>query len=208
MPYTSAYPRQFDTFIKFLNIELSGDPTIEETALYSYYDDLFETCYVEAAQYCGQPLQAGTVYYQFPASKGKQGLNALHWWKFIPYNANTTLTLVQYRDDEFGTYANVSNSNYNYNQESYGNYIVFRDKSSGQYKITLSTGWSDATMPYQIMQGIAEIAALIYKQSPVGGNWFGLSSISTGGAGQNVSNSLKEKIDWHKYFAKYVIPTV
>ena len=63
-------------------------------------------------------------------------------------------------------------------------------------------------MPYQILQGIAEMSALIYKQSPEGGNWFGLAYISSGGAGQTVSNSLKEKIDWQKNFNKYVIPTV
>jgi hypothetical protein len=115
---------------------------------------------------------------------------------------------LQWRENEFATYANYSATNYNYNQEPYANYIVFRDKSTGQFKATLSTGWTDTNMPYQILQGIAEMAGLIYKQSPNGGNWFGLGSISSGGAGQTVSNSLKEKIDWQKYFSKYVIPTV
>jgi hypothetical protein len=208
MPYTSAYPKQFIAFMKFLNMETTGDPTAEETALYTWFDDVFTTCYVEAESYCGQPLRTGTVYYQFYASKCQQGLEANHSWKFVPYNANTTLTVLQWRENEFATYANYSATNYNYNQEPYANYIVFRDKSTGQFKATLSTGWTDTNMPYQILQGIAEMAGLIYKQSPNGGNWFGLGSISSGGAGQTVSNSLKEKIDWQKYFAKYVIPTV
>lgn len=208
MPYTSAYPRQFTAFAKFLNLEISGDPTAEETALYTWFDDLFTTCYVEAESYCGQPLRAGTAYYQFLASKGQQGLDANHWWKYIPYNANTSLTALEYRSDEFGTYAAYAGADYVFNQEPYANYIVFRNRSTGQFKATLSTGWSDATMPYQILQGIAEMTAYIYKQSPEGGNWFGLASISSGGAGQTVSNSLKEKIDWQKNFNKYVIPTV
>jgi hypothetical protein len=189
-------------------METSGDPTAEETALYTWFDDVFTTCYVEAESYCGQPLRTGTIQYQFYASKCQQGLEANHSWKFVPYNANTTLTALQWRENEFATYANYSATNYNYNQEPYANYIVFRDKSTGQFKATLSTGWTDTNMPYQILQGIAEMAGLIYKQSPNGGNWFGLGSISSGGAGQTVSNSLKEKIDWQKYFAKYVIPTV
>ena len=208
MPYTSAYPKQFTAFMKFLNMETSGDPTAEEIALYSWFDDVFTTCYVEAESYCGQPLRTSTIQYQFLASKGQQGLDASHWWKFVPYNANTTLTALQWRENEFATYANYSGSDYVYSQEPYANYIVFRNTTTGQFKATLSTGWTDTNMPYQILQGIAEMAALIYKQSPQGGNWFGLSSISSGGAGQNVSNSLKEKIDWQKYFAKYVIPTV
>jgi hypothetical protein len=115
---------------------------------------------------------------------------------------------LQWRENEFGTYAAYSGSNYAWNAEPYANYIIFRDKTNGQFRATLTTGYSDAAMPYTILQGIAEMAALCYKQSPQGGNWFGLNSVSTGGAGQNVSNSLKTDIGWHKYFAQFVIPTV
>lgn len=208
MPYTSAYPRQFSALMTFLNLEVNGDPSTEDTALYTWFDNLIDTCYEEAEGYCGQPLRAGSVEYQFYASKVQKGLAEACSWKLIPYNANTTLTALQWRDTEFGTYANFSASNYSWTAEPYANYIVFRDKTSGQFKASLSTGYSDAQMPYTVLQGIAEMVALVYKQSPQGGNWFGLSSVSTGGAGQNVSNSLKTDIDWHRYFSKFIIPTV
>jgi len=208
MPYTSANPRAFTALMTFLNLEVNGDPTSEDTALYTWFDDLITTCYAEAEGYCGQPLRSGTIYYQFYASKAQRGLEANHSWKYIPYNANTALTALQWRENEFGTYANFDAANYAWNAEPYANYIVFREKTNGQFKATLSTGYSDATMPYTILQGIAEMVALAYKQSPQGGNWFGLNSVATGGAGQTVSQSLKTDIGWHKYFAQFVIPTV
>lgn len=208
MAYTSAYPRAFSALMTFLNLEVNGDPASEDTALYTWFDNLIDTCYAEAESYCGQPLRSGTIYYQFYASKAQKGLEANHSWKFIPYNAGTTLTALQWRDNEFGTYANYAAADYVWSAEPYANYITFRNKTSGQFKATLSTGFSDANMPYSILQGIAEMVALCYKQSPQGGNWFGLASVSTAGAGQNVSNSLKTDIGWHKYFGAYVIPTV
>ena len=208
MPYTSANPRAFAALMTFLNLEVNGDPTTEDTALYTWFDELIKISYDEAEAYCGQPLRTGTVYYQFYASKAQRGLEANHSWKFIPYNAGTTLTALQWRENEFGTYANYDAGNFAWNAEPYANYIIFRDKTNGQFKATLSTGYTDANMPYTILQGIAEMSALCYKQSPQGGNWFGLNSVSTGGAGQNVSNSLKTDINWHKYFAQFVIPTV
>jgi hypothetical protein len=63
-------------------------------------------------------------------------------------------------------------------------------------------------MPYAILQGITEMVALTYKQSPDGGNWFGLSSVNSGGNGATVSQALKENIEWQKNFRKFVIPAV
>ena len=208
MPYTSANPRAFNALMTFLNLEVNGDPTSEDTALYTWLDNLIAISYDEAEGYCGQPLRSQSVEYAFYASKAQRSPESSHSWKYIPYKANTTLTAFQYRDNEFGTYATYSASNYAWNAEPYANYIVFREQARGQFKATLSTGYTDAQMPYTILQGIAEMSALCYKQSPQGGNWFGLQSVSTGGAGQNVSNSLKTDINWHKYFAPFVIPTV
>lgn len=72
----------------------------------------------------------------------------------------------------------------------------------------MTTGYTDATMPNTVLQGIAEMVALLFKQSPHGGNWFGLNSVSSGGAGQTVSQSLKMDIGWQRYFAAYYIPPV
>jgi len=44
MAYISAYPRQFKTFANFLNIEINGEPTVEDTALYEYFDTFGATC--------------------------------------------------------------------------------------------------------------------------------------------------------------------
>jgi hypothetical protein len=208
MAFISAYPRQFKTFINFLNIEINGEPTVEDTALYEYFDTLFDVCYEEAEGYCGQPLRALSVNYQFYGSKLQKTLNKYTSWKFIPYSANTQLSSLSWRENEFATYSALSANNYIFSNEPYGNYIILKNNYDGQFKAVLTTGYTDANMPNTVLQGIAEMAALIYKQSAQGGNWFGLSSISTGGAGQSVNNSLKLDITWQKYFNKYIIPTV
>ena len=112
MPYTSANPRAFAALMTFLNLEVNGDPSTEDTALYTWFDELIKISYDEAEGYCGQPLRTGTVYYQFYASKAQRGLEANHSWKLIPYNAGTTLTTLQWRTNEFGTYANYDASNF------------------------------------------------------------------------------------------------
>lgn len=208
MPYVSQYPRQFTAFTKFLNLEVNGDPSTEETALYSWFDDLFTTCYLEAEQFCGQPLKQVSKTYQFYANAGRHGLESNHVWKYIPYYANTSVTALEWRENEFGTYAAFPVTDYAFQTEDFACYLIFRNKTNGQFRATLQTGYTDNTMPYAILQGIAEMAALIYKQSPDGGNWFGLSSVNSGGQGVTVSQALKENIEWQRHFRKFVIPAV
>ena len=208
MPYVSQYPRQFTAFTKFLNLEVNGDPSAEETALYTWFDDLFTTCYSEAEQFCGQPLKQVSKTYQFYANAGRHGLESNHVWKYIPYYANTSVTALEWRENEFGTYAPFPVTDYAFQTEDFACYLIFRNKTNGQFRATLQTGYTDNTMPYAILQGIAEMAALIYKQSPDGGNWFGLSSVNSGGQGVTVSQALKENIEWQRHFRKFVIPAV
>jgi hypothetical protein len=208
MPYTSQYPKQFNAVMSFLNLSTNGDPSEEDVALYQWLDSLIDTCYEEAESYCGQPLRSGAVNYVFNADKGQVGIEVNHRTKFIPYNANTSLVSVQWRPNEFTPYQNVAATEYAWNAESFGNYLAYRGQSTGQYRLQLNNGFTDATMPKTIMQGISEMVALIYRLSPVGGNWFGLNSIASGGAGQTVNASLKTDIGWQKYFGIYHIPTV
>ena len=208
MPYTSAYPRQFNSFVNFFNLQINGDLSVEDSALYTWFDTIFEMCYDEAESYCGQPLRAVAVDYQFYGSKTQRTMNQYTNWKFIPYYANTQITALLWRENEFKNYSSLAQNDYIFSVEPYGNYLILKNIYSGQFKASLTTGFTDANMPNSILQGITEMAGLIYKQSPQGGNWFGLSSISTGGSGQNVVNSLKTYILWHKYFQKYIIPTV
>jgi len=208
MAYQSAYPRQFQYVLSFLNLEQNGDPSLEDVALYSWFDNMIDICYEEAESFVGQPLRSISLEYRYDAQKGVRGFEEEHSWKFIPYFANTQLTALQWRENEFASYANMSANDYSWSQEQYANFIVIRNRMKGQIKATLQTGFTDANMPRTILQGVAEMVALIYKQSPMGGNWFGLNSVSTGGAGQNVSSALKTEIDWKRYFGAYVIRTV
>lgn len=208
MPYTSATPRQFMAVMNFLNIEINGDPSSEDVALYSWIDTIIDTCYVEAESYCGQPLRSTSVQYQFYASKATRAEDSSIYWKYVPYSANTSLTNLEYRNNEFDTYVNFDTTKYTWSIEPNLNYIVFRDVERGQFRATMATGFTDSIMPNTILQGISEMVALLYKQSPQGGNWFGLNSIVSGGAGQNVSQALKTDIQWQKYFMLYYIPAV
>ncbi|MFM8759086.1 MAG: hypothetical protein ACKODS_06010 [Methylophilaceae bacterium] len=208
MSFTTAYPRVQSALFKFLNMEMSGDQTAEDAALYSWLDQVFEVCFAEAGSYCGQPLQASSVNYVFSYSEARKGLENNHRWKYIPFNANTSLTGLQWRENEFSSFAAVNVQKYLFTTDNGINYLVFRDITEGQFKATLSTGWSDANLPTAVIQGIVEMTAWIYKNSATGGNWFGLTSISTGGAGQNVNSSLLTKLEWQKYFSKYRIPAV
>jgi hypothetical protein len=52
------------------------------------------------------------------------------------------------------------------------------------------------------------MAVYLYKTTANGGNWFGLSSISTAGAGQNVNSNLLADVNWKKYFSKFKITVV
>lgn len=208
MSFTTAYPRVQAAFFKYLNIEKSGDQTFEDAELYSWIDEIFDVCFVEAECYCGQPLKASSNTYVFTHLQARHGLENNHRWKYIPFTANTSLTALQWKEDEFSTYANVNANQYTFTNDNGVNYIVYRDISSGIFKATLSTGWNDASMPLTVIQGIVEMAAWIYKHSANGGNWFGLASVSTGGAGQNVNASILTQLDWHKYFAKYKLAVV
>lgn len=208
MPYTSNYPRQFNSILSFLNIEISGDPTVEDTALYSWIDSMIDVCYDEAESYCGQPLRSTSRYFTFYASSARQAEDSDIYWKYVPYFADTSLTAFEHRDNEFDTYSAYSASNYTFSSEPSMHFIVFKGTNLGQFKATLATGYTDATMPNAILQGITEMVVLLYKQSPQGGNWFGLNSVSSGGAGQTVNQSLKLDIGWQKYFAAYYIPAV
>jgi hypothetical protein len=208
MPYVSSNPKQFATVMTFLNIEINGDPSAEEIALYTWVDSCIDVAYDEAESYCGQPLRSTSVPYVFNASKSMRAQSSDIYWKFIPYFANTTLTSFQHRTNEFSSYVNVDAQNYSWSTEPSKHYIVYRGINTGQFRATLSTGYTDATMPKTILQGIAEMVSLLYKQSAMGGNWFGLTSIVSGGAGQNVSQSLKMDINWQKYFGTYYMPPV
>jgi len=208
MSFNTAYPRVQSAFFQYLNMELNGDQSLEDADLYSWIDSIFDVCFDEAESYCGQPLRTSIALYNFTHLQARHGLESNHRWKYIPYTANTALTGFQWRENEFGTYSNVSANKYAFTTDNGINYIIYRDINSGQFKATLSTGWSDANLPNTIIQGIVEMAAWIYKHSANGGNWFGLSSISTGGAGQNVNTSILSQLDWQKYFVKYRLAVV
>lgn len=208
MPYVSAYPRQFSAILNFLNLEVSGDPSVEDTALYTWIDSMIDVCYEEAEGFCGQPLRSSSVYYSFYASKARQAEDSNIFWKYVPYFANTSLTALQYRDNEFANYTAYDVTKYAWSSEPAMHFIVYKDTNKGQFRATVQTGYSDAQMPNTILHGISEMVALLFRQSPHGGNWFGLNSIASGGAGQTVSQSLKSDIGWQKYFANFVIPAV
>jgi len=208
MSYSTAYPRLQASFFQFNNLELAGDQTAEDAVLYAWIDDIFDICFAMAESYCGQPLRASVVNYVFSHSQARHGLESEHRWKYIPYNANTSLTGLQWRSDEFGNFANVSAGNYVYSQDNGLNFVIYRNINSGQFRAQLSTGYSDATMPNNILQGITEMASWIYKNSALGGNWFGLNSVATGGAGQNINASISTDIKWEKHFDKYRIAVV
>jgi len=118
------------------------------------------------------------------------------------------VTAFQWRVDEFGSYANVSAGNFTTSVDNGLNFVIFRNINSGQFRATLSTGWSDANLPNTVIQGIVEMSSWIYKQSASGGNWFGLGSVSTGGAGQNVNASILQDLKWQRFFDKYRIAVV
>ncbi len=87
--------------------------------------------------------------------------------------------------NEFATYANVNAQNYAFSTDNGLNFVIYRNINSGMFRATLSTGYSDSTMPNNVLQGITEMASWIYKNSATGGNWFGLNSVATGGAGRD-----------------------
>jgi hypothetical protein len=181
MSYSTAYPRIQQAFFQFNNLELAGDQSAEDAVLYEWFDDIFDICFDEAEGYCSQPLRASVVNYVFPYSQARHGLESEHRWKYIPYNANTSVTAFQWRADEFGTYANVTAGNWTTSVDNGLNFVIFKNINSGQFRASLSTGWSDANLPNTVIQGIVEMASWIYKRSANGGNWFGLGSVSTGG---------------------------
>jgi hypothetical protein len=189
-------------------MEISGDQTVEDAALYSWLDTVFEVCFEEAENYCGQPLIATSLNYHFTYVESREGLEKSHRWKYIPYNANTAVTGLSWRNNQFDSYAAVSNTKFVYTADNGINYLIFKEYTSGEFRLALSTGWSDANLPNTVIQGIVEMAAWIYKHSANGGNWFGLTSVSTGGAGQNVNTNLLQNLEWQKYFKKYRVAVV
>jgi len=208
MPYTSAYPRQFNSIMNFLNLEINGDPTAEDTALYTWLDAMIDVCYEEAEGFCGQPLRSTSKQFTFYASKARRAEDSDIYWKYLPFFANTTLTGFEHRENEFDTFANYQAGNYSFSTEQSMHFVVFKGTNKGQFRATFQTGFTDSQMPNAILQGISEMVVLLFKQSPYGGNWFGLNSVVSGGAGQTVSQSLKLDIGWQKYFITYLIPTV
>ena len=208
MSYNTAYPLIQSAFFKYLNLELSGDQSAEDADLYAWLDDMIDVCFAEAESYCGQPLRTSVINYQFTHSQARHGLESDHRWKYIPYNANTALTGLQWREHEFAAFSNVNANNYAFTTDNGMNFIIYRNINNGQFKATISTGYADANTPLTIVQGIVEMLAWIYKHSTIGGNWFGLTNVSTGGAGQNVSQTLVTNIEWKKYFDKYRIAVV
>ena len=208
MSFITAYPLIQSAFFKYLNMELSGDQSAEDAELYAWLDDMIDVCFAEAESYCGQPLRTSVVNYQFTHSQARHGLESDHRWKYIPYSANTALTGFQWRENEFAAWSNVSAGNYAFTTDNGMNFVIYRNINNGQFKATISTGFTDANSPKTIIQGIVEMLVWIYKHSANGGNWFGLTSVATSGAGQNVSQSLVTNLDWQKYFAKYRIAVV
>lgn len=208
MSFNTAYPKVQKAFFQYMNMELAGDQTAEDAVLYEWIDELIDECFAEAESYCGQPLRTSVSTYTFTHLQARHGLKSEHRWKYIPMNANTSLNGLQWREDEFSTYANLPVQNYQFSTDNGHNFIIYRNVNSGQFRATLSTGFTDEFMPYSIVQGIVEMVAWKYKHSSNGGNWFGLSSISTGGAGAQTSSAIVSEIDWKKYFAKYQIATV
>jgi hypothetical protein len=208
MSYTTAYPRLQASFLKYCGLEYIADQSVEDAQFYSWLDDIFDVCFVEAEGYCSQPLRASVVNYTFLHEQAKKTQLNEHYWKYIPYSANTQLTSLQWRENDFAVYSTVLATNYAFSTDSGQNFVIYRNVNKGQFRAQLSTGYSDANTPNTILQGITEMAAWIYKHSVDGGNWFGLSSVSTGGAGQNVSSSILSEIKWQKYFAKYRLAVV
>ena len=208
MSYSTAYPRLQASFFQYNNLELSGDQSSEDAVLYEWFDDVFDICYAEAESYCGQPLRASSVNYVFTHSQARHGLESEHRWKYIPYTANTALTALQWKADEFATYANVNAQNYAFSTDNGLNFVIYRNINSGMFRATLSTGYSDSTMPNNVLQGITEMASWIYKNSATGCNWFGLNSVATGGAGQSINASISTDIKWQRHFEKFRIAAV
>jgi hypothetical protein len=208
MAYNTVYPTLQKSFFAFLNLQKAGEQTAEDAALYEYIDNLFTVCFAMADEYCAQPLQSTVVTYEFGVSNARSGFESLHKWKYIPYTNNVVLNSFSWRANEFDVYTSMDANDYKFTNDDGSNYIIIRNKEQGQFKAVINVGWTEANMPLSIVQGITEMAVHIYKTTANGGNWFGLSSISTAGAGQNVNNNLLSTIDWKKYFSKYKIKVV
>lgn len=208
MAYSSVYPRLQNSFFSFLNIQKSGEQTLEESELYEYIDNIFTVCFAEVEAYCNQPLQSTVVTYEFTALNARSGYESLHRWKYIPYTNNVVLNSFSWRSNEFDTYTAMDVNDYKFTSDEGSNFIIIRNKEQGQFKAVMNVGYSEQNMPLIVIQGITEMAVHIYKMTAQGGNWFGLSSVSTAGSGQNVNNNLLDSINWQKYFNKYKLRAV
>jgi hypothetical protein len=208
MAYNTVYPTLQKSFFAFLNLQKAGEQTAEDAALYEYIDNLFTVCFAMATDYCSQPLQSTVVTYEFSVANARSGFESLHKWKYIPYSNNVALSSFSWRANEFDTYTSMDINDYKFTNDDGSNFIIIRNKEQGQFKAVINVGWTEQNTPLSIVQGITEMAVYMYKTTANGSNWFGLSSISTAGAGQNVNNNLLADVNWKKYFSKFKITVV
>jgi len=210
MPFTPTYSNTFAYYATAKNKTVDySNPSVADQRLYSMWDKAIQTAYGQAETLLGQPI----IQKQITHIWGDQNEEQDRRGKYVlPYH---TVPLVSptlfYRITPFNNTPWVQltqDLDYVVENRKEG-WAVFKRIIGTDFKLTATVGYTDATMPTELLVAVCELAQQSIDQTDAGAGRLGKRSVGTSSAaGNNTTTFFDISTEWLNRFGKYRVQAI
>lgn len=210
MPFTPTYTNTFAYYATAKNKSVDySNPSSADQRIYTMWDKAIQSAYQQAETLLGQPIIQKSVTHIW----GDQGDEQDRRGKYVlPYHTVPLSSYsLSYRITPFNnTQWVVLTDNVDYVVENRREgWSVFKRIIGTDFKFTANVGWTDATMPTDLIVSVCELAQQIIDYTDAGAQRLGKRSVGTSSAAGNINTSFFDICEeWTKRNAKYKVRAI
>lgn len=200
MSYTSTYPKTFERFLRFKNIEENTPESADETRLYGTFDIWIAGAFEAITEYCNQTIQSTTgKVYTFDFANLTNESTGNDYYLLPVLNVPITISSIGYKKTVFDSITAISSADYSLVAVDGLQRVYFQTWSGYDTGyITANVGYTDTNMPEWIHQVAVELTAEIYAESGLGDSRLGVSQKAENFNGISGTNAYYNLTERHK----------
>lgn len=193
MVFTPTYPQTFNRLAAYRKEAVDlVTPKAEQTAAYTFYDGCIKSAYAELGKLCNQPIIQTSYVHQFADEQTAEIRNTYYSRKYVLPLHTVPITGITfaYRVEPYSDFTSVTTLLYKLDSDWTG-YNLFHRCIGESYRLNASVGYTDSTMPDELMLAAVELAQGEILRSIYGDSRLGKSTqgVSSSGGGINTTYS-------------------
>ena len=192
--FNPTYPTTFNRLAAYRNETVDlVNPDAKTTQAYSFYDSCIKSAYAELGKLCNQPIIQTSYTHQFADEQTAEVRTTYYSRKYVLPLHTVPITGIAfyYRVEPYSDFVSITTILYKLDSDKTG-YNLYHRAFGESYKLTASVGYTDATMPEELLMAAVEIAQGTIQRSIRGDSRLGKASSGVTGAGGGINTTYSD----------------